>query len=374
MINFFKVLPLISLVFPSILLSCSSSNDFVLFLSEPVNQGKQIDFVNSIRNNLLELDVNKKYSNLNITYKTVNDDLAKKQSLENGSGSFAFLKVQTLMNNDFYKNTNPLLQTLTTPFVFDLDMTRMYINGLNNDPLRIIANEMQKISFGMNYEYPHTNWTDNEYQWNGIRYNKFYSQDNQLVDGYRGMIVLSGTEESIKKAKNYWEIKDWENFRNLGIIVGKEESLGNYKLEELLLKKHFNLGNNWTIASDRLKHSDKYNTDSYGTELIGKSDKVISFTDEGSFAWTHRNSNTTNYTPNNGFKIEILSVTNPCLYDIGTFSKYVDNNLANLLSQAILKTYKDKNNLYGEGLGYNGYKLISNFNKEVVEKYNDTFL
>lgn len=363
-----------SLASPIILTSCSTSNSFVFFLSEPVNKGDPNKFVNSVKSNLNELDINKKFSNLNITYKISSNDLAKKQSLENGSGSFSFLKVQTLMNNNFYNDSNPLIQTLTTPFVFDTDMNKRYFDGSLNDPLRIIAKDMQTVSFGTNYEHPHSTWTDLDYQWNGIRYDKFYSKNNELVNGYRGMILLSGKKEVIETAKDYWDKKDWNNFRNLGIIVGNKESIGNYKLQELLIKQHFSLENTWTLASDELKNPDKYNYDEYGTELIGKNEKfIISFTDEASFAWTHRNKNTTGYTPIENSVIEILTVTNPSIYDIGTFSKYIDNELMNLMSQAIIKTYENNDNLYGEGLGYNGYKLINDFNSEVLNHYKNTF-
>lgn len=376
MLKIFKVLS-IGTIFasPIILSACSNNNNnFVFFLSETVNKGNPSDFVNSVKKNLELLDVNKKFTNINFNYKIVGDDLAKKQSLQNGSGSFAFLKVQTLMSNNFYKESNPLIQTLTTPFTFDLDMNKRYVDGSESDPLRVIASDMQKESFGINYENPHSSWTDETYQWNGIRYDKFYSTKSNLVKGYRGMVLLSGPDEKIALAKQYWNDKKWNDFRNLGITVGKKESIGNYKLQELLFRKHFGMPKEWTLAVDETNNPNKYRVDEYGTELIGKnSDFLISFTDEGSFAWTHRDKNTTGYSPENNYKIEIFSVTDPSLYDVGTFSKYVDSELTKLISQSIVKTYEDSDNLYGEGLGYNGYEIINDFNLEVVEYYKNTF-
>lgn len=369
-ISKYLCLPLMAsaIILPIGLSSCGNNNKLVFYLSEPVNEGDANQFINNIKENMIQ--ISESYSNLNIDFQYVTDDIAKYQGLQNGSAAFAFLKVQSLMENNLYQSMNPTIQTLTTPFTFDTDETKVYKDGSETDPLRLIANDITNQAFTT---MP-INWTDKEYGWNGIRYNKFYNEDVDPTPHYRGMILLSGTNQQIQNAKKAWDDKDFDAFRNLGIIVGKESSVGNYKLEELLIRKHFNLGNDWTIASDWLQYENKYKKDPYGTTEIGKeSNFVISFTDEGSFAWTHQKDGQKDYRPNNGSKIEALTVTNPSLYDIGTFSEYLDKQLVTDLTQSIYQLYEQDKNLYGAGLGYNGYKIIEDFNKEVVDVYNNTF-
>lgn len=370
-ISKYLCLPLMAsaIILPIGLSSCSNNNKLVFYLSKSVNESRAKQFLTNIKENMIQ--INESYSNLNIDVEYVKNDIAKYQGLQNGSAAFAFLKVQSLMENNLYQSMNPTIQTLTTPFTFDANETKVYEDGSETDPLRIIANDITKQAFST---MP-INWTDDTYGWNGIRYNKFYNEGVDPTPHYRGMILLSGSDEQIKAAKDAWNKKDFNAFRDLGIIVGNENSVGNYKLEELLIRKHFNdLGNNWTIASDRQQYKTKYKTDSYGTTEIGKdSNFVISFTDEGSFAWTHQKDGQKDYRPNNGSKIEALTVTNPSLYDIGTFSEYLDKQLVTDLTQSIYQLYEQDKNLYGAGLGYNGYKIIEDFNKEVVDVYNNTF-
>lgn len=368
-----------SITTPVFLSSCSyvDKNTYTFVLSSTANKGSATKFVNDVQNtfnNLKEEDA--KYSNLEdikIELKQVNDNKSKKDLLENGTGSFAFMTSQSLREKNFYKKVSPSIQTLTTPFVFDLDMSKTYSDGLDNDPLRIIANDMQEKSFGKDYSHPLSSWKDDKgpppnFDWNGIRYNAFYDEQAELVNGYRGMIVLSGDDKQINDATNYWNKKDWNSFRNLGIIVGDETSSGNYKLQEKLIKTHFGFGNDWTIATDKKSNPEKYETDKYGTNKIGKSkDFVISFTDEGSFAWTHNTTTNVDYKPLEGSKIKILTVTNPGIYDVGTFSKAVNEDVKELMIKSIISLYQNNNNTYGEGLGYNGYSRIKDFEKEVLE-------
>lgn len=389
-LNFLKIM-MVNLfgIVPIFLSSCGyDENNYVFVLSGTSNNGDYNKFAKDIQSTFNKLkNENKKYknlSNITITIKgDIDDNQSKKDLIENGSADFAFISSKSLIANDFYKKVNPLIQTLTTSFVFDDDMNKVYENGQENDPLITIANNMQSLSFGQDYSYPFNSWNDDKkvdsnnevvqpfYDWNGIRYNAFYNEDNSsLVNGYRGMIVLSGTDNQINNAIEAWNNKNWEDFRNLGIIVGDSSSSGTYLLQEQLIKKHFNLSSsNWTIAEDKLKHPDKYETDSNGgTSKIGKySNFVISFTDEGSFAWTHNNKDSSDFSPREEAKIKILTVTNPAIYDVGIFNKYVNKEVAELITESIIYLYKNNDNLYGEGLGYNGYSQITDFDNQVLK-------
>ncbi|MDE5774898.1 MAG: hypothetical protein K2H51_01045, partial [Malacoplasma sp.] len=308
----------------------------------------------------------------------IDDNKAKRDLIENGVADFAFLTSKIITQDNFYQQVNSKIQTLTTAFTFDKNISDEYVNGkfddtnqTDNDPLRTIANEMQKASFGLNYEYSFSTWKDEgpaappQYGWNGIRYNAFYDV-NSLISGYRGMIFLSGTEDKINQAINAWNNQDWESFRNLGIVVGEETSAGTYLLQEQLIKKHFNKDNNWTLAQDRKDNQEKYDLDSYGSSKTANPNYTIYFADEGSFAWTHNDGKSTDFSTEENGKIKILTSTNPAIYDVGVFSKNVNQKVADLLSESIVYLYETNNNLYGEGWGYNGYQLIKDVEKEVI--------
>ena len=391
--NLLKLLPLF--VFgstPVLITSCSSNdNNYVFILENTANQGDYNQFAKNVQDTFNELKTKdekyKNLSNITITVKSgISDDQSKKDLLENGSADFAFLTSKSLVSSNFYNKVYPTIQTLTTSFTFDTDMSKVYLDGSDNDPLRVVANQMQKESFGTNYEYPFKNWQDDfqldasnniiqpHYGWNGIRYNAFYDTNQSLVNAYRGMIILCGTQDQIDKVKEAWNNKDWQTFRSYGLVVGDTSSAGTYLLQEQLLRTHFNLGSTWTIAKDRLENSKYYETDANGgTSKIGvDSSFLINFTDEGSFAWTHNTINNNDYSPTiQDAKIEIFTVTNPLLYDIGVFSNYINKDVADLLTQSIIYLYSSNNNLYGEGLGYNGYRQINDFTSEVLNPMKD---
>lgn len=372
----FKFLSIFLASIPLFLTSCGENNNVTFILSEPANKGDVYQFIYDVQNTAKKIkENNQKYNSIkdfNIDVKITNNDFIKKTYLENGTGDFAFLKSKTIMDNKLYKYTNPKIQTLAIPFVFDKDNNSRYINGLENDPLRIIASDMQNISFGKkNFK----DWTDNEFQWNGIRYDKFYDLNANLINTYRGMILISGDNNQLKGVKDAWNKKDWNTFRNYGIITGESNSIGNFILQEKLLLKHF--GNQFnTLIEDKSQNQNKYKVDSYGVEDVGKfSNFVISFSEEGSFSWTHNSQYSSSFRPINNNKIEILTVTNPGIYDIGVFNKSLNYKIVDLLTESIYQIYKQNvnNNEYPSSLGYNGFSKIIDFKKEVIEPYNLTF-
>lgn len=352
--------------------SCSlnrNKNEFIFLLTNSF-KNNELEYINLLQEEFDKNKKNTKYENIEIKLKLkiLNNNQAKIDSILNGIADFCYLPSSLIINNNLQKKISPYIQTYTTSFKFDSTFSE-YIHGMSDDPLREIANNMQNLSFGNNYSFPFKNWKDQKgeqpnYDWNGNRYNYFYNQE-KLVDFYRGMIVLSGPDEKINKAIEYWEKKDWNSFRNLGIILGDANSYGSFKLQENLISNHFNL-KNFSFQKDMMLNSNKYITDLVGGEKIGKNENfIISFLDEGSFAWTHNFSNINHFNPINNWKIKILTVTNPMKYDIGCFRLNIDKELLNLVSYSIINLHND---IYGPTVGYNGYKIIENFNKEVYDQ------
>lgn len=374
---YLKFFSICSISLPFLLNSCSYQDNNIIFaLSEPANKGDIYQFVDDVKNMSNKLkESNSKFSSIkdfNISVKITNNDFIKKTYLENGSADFTFLKSKTIMDNEFYRYVEPKIQTLAIPFTFDKNSDARYHDGLNNDPLINIANDMQSQSFDIK---PFKEWTDDEFNWNGIRYDKFYDLKGNLIKTYRGMILISGNKSQLTNVRKAWNEKDWNSFRNFGIITGESNSAGSFKLQEKLLLKHFN-GQFNTLIEDKSLHENKYKVDSYGVEEIGKnSNFAISFSDEGSFSWTHNTKNSSSFRPINDNKIEILTVTDPGIYDIGVFNKSLDKDIVDLLTESIYQIYVQNinKNEYPSSLGYNGFSKIIDFNKEVVEPYNLTF-
>ncbi|EGZ31256.1 High affinity transport system protein p37 precursor [Malacoplasma iowae] len=367
-----------TMLIPFVLSGCSNDNNtYTFYLSSSHDNGEGIDngkqFAKRIEQIVNQQNAKTNLPKIKINYHLVTDPQVKISKLKNGSADFAFIPMGKSIDNQLVNYSQPKIQTLTDAFVFDKEDDKFYSDGGTNDPLRIIAEEMQKVSFDKNPIFE--NW-GLSFGWNNIRHDDFYAKDSKtsnyiLTDHYRGMIVLNGTDEDIKKAENAWDTRDWESFRNLGIIYGDQSSDGNYKLQELLLKKHFKKDKNWTLNSDIEKYPDKYLKDDFGNTKMGISSNVISFTDEASFAWTP--SNKTSYKTPNGKKIKILTVTDPLYYDIGFFSKRITGALLDNFIYAF--KYLEINNLntYGASIGYNGYREIKNYQTEVLDKYNKTF-
>ena len=53
------------------------------------------------------------------------------------------------------------------------------------------------------------------------------------------MIWIKGNDEILVKIKKVWNDKDWNIFRNFGILYGKDNFFFKFKLEEIILKNYF---------------------------------------------------------------------------------------------------------------------------------------
>ncbi|AWX69330.1 ABC transporter thiamine pyrophosphate-binding lipoprotein p37/Cypl [[Mycoplasma] anseris] len=286
-------------------------------------------------------------------------------SLKKGSSDVAILTSALYENSSVSDKSKykPFIQTTTTSFVFDQEYST-YVNGSNEDPLIKIAKEAEK-TFNLK---PFLEWNDEEYQWNGSLYKKFYNESN-LVSYYRGAIWIWGTKSELIAIKNAWDNKDWNAFRNFGILLSDETSGSKYQIQEKLFQKHFNKPDQLfqSFAFDKLKHNDKYKIGK--AKDMGKGANVhfhIVFDELGSFAYTHNYKLKNNqkemrdyYRPSaeNTF-VEMLTVTDPIEYNKFVASNKLSTKEIEFLQKAILKVWKDGKDSYGPTVGFNGYKII----------------
>lgn len=359
---------------PSFLSIACTKNVFTFSINKPWSTNelnfKFFDKIIKEYNNLLKnnnLNSVKKY---NISYKNNNNDLA--QELIKGSATLA-----SITSSLFYRNKehlSPLLQTQTYAFKFDLDGNKYYSSNNNGDDLVKIAKEAQKMFERKKFN----DWGHSEYGWDGSKFNYFYSKD--LIDFYRGNIMMWGNKSTIERIKKAWVEKDWNTFRNFGIMTGKENSASKYLLQEQLFKKHFNLPNNefTSFALDRQKNPNKYKIDKAKNLSKGENKNYhIVFDELGSFAYTNnkKNNKQLNYysCENPEDRIEFLTVTDPIKYNVLATSNSLSEKKRELLAKAIYNIWKNGYDDYGKTVGFNGYKIIKNYYKEVIEPYKRVF-
>ncbi|AXE60497.1 alkylphosphonate ABC transporter substrate-binidng protein [[Mycoplasma] phocae] len=303
------------------------------------------------------------------------------ENIKKGSQNIGIV-TSTLFNDD-KSNKNfmtPIVQTLTRAQIFDLNkFNAKYSNGSKDDSLVKIAEEAYQLFA----EKPYNEWEDDKYQWNGNIYEKFYADKDQLSEYYRGLVMIQGTSEEIKEIRSAWEQKDWNKFRNFGIGHGKRNSGSKWFLQEALFKKHFNLENNKfsSFAEDLLNHQDKYIEMKARDIARGSNVKYhIVFDELGSFAYTYNSNTKTNkvydyYLPENkNVKIEFLTTTEALKYNVVVAdSKVFSPEQQKILANAFLKIWQQDQDDYGPTVGFNGYKIITDPEKEVILPFENLF-
>ncbi|CAT04721.1 High affinity transport system protein p37 precursor [Mesomycoplasma conjunctivae] len=257
-----------------------------------------------------------------------------------------------------------LLQTTTNAFKDDSELTFFQDN---NNLLAEATNNLNK-SF---LQTPFNNWSNDEnglQKWNGIVYKFLYDLNDKQVNFYRGMIMIAGDDAKRSKIKKAWDDKDFITFRNFGIIHGNESSAGRWKLQENILKQHF--GDKFTtLKEDKINNPDKYILKE-GRDIGQDPNFAIAFDDEASFAWNQNKGDGKRYTsiePNG--KVEVFALTNPLLYDIGSFRSDFNKKQAELIVQTFINLAENKTDTYGPNVGYNGYRKIHSKN-EILKIYN----
>ncbi|WP_027122133.1 ABC transporter thiamine pyrophosphate-binding lipoprotein p37/Cypl [[Mycoplasma] imitans] len=339
----------------SILSSCGYANNPDKSKTLQLKVDLKIDHdSNSVMNDYLQklskLVSEKLSMPVNITSSLTADGNTSIDRVKANLTDLAFVSSSSIKSND--KDYIPKLQTLTRAFKFD-NAPDFYESGKLDE-------KAAKTSELFN-EIPYRNWTDQNRMWDGNKYEYFYGPADDLISFYRGMILIGGDQETLTKIKEAWTTKNWAMFSSYGIGGGRMSSNGRYIYPLNLLKKHFG-NSNLTIN----------NYQSIRGRDIGVNANIhIVFDDMNSFAWTqNKNTNRPNYTfdPNNAnSKVEILSFSDPALYDIGVFNKRLDNNVINALSNSIVELAKNNEDPYGPTVGYNGYRVIDNVDTEVYQ-------
>lgn len=309
-----------------------------------------------------------------VKYISENNDLVS--LIKKGTSNIAVLTTPLfVLQSKNIKNNNmvPIIQTMTRAFKFEKNYDDRYSDGSENDKLRKIAKKLQDLFDAK----PYAEWTNEEYQWDGNIYKYFYGAEDELVEHYRGLVMIQGTKEEREAIKNAWNSKDWNAFRNFGIITGKQTSGSKYILQEALFKKHFNLEDNKFIsfAEDKLHNSDKYTEDKAKNIAKGALKKYhIVFDELASFAYTN-NKKGAYYTPEDAnVKIEFLTATDPLKYNVIVVDKNAFSRIEiNTLKNIIINIWRDRKDDYGPTVGFNGYKIIEDPEAEVISSYNSIF-
>ncbi|WP_330463443.1 ABC transporter thiamine pyrophosphate-binding lipoprotein p37/Cypl [Metamycoplasma gateae] len=360
----------VALATPLLAISCKQENKLLFSVNEPWFGNKEHKFFNKILEKYQEARKNK--VEMDIKYIAENNDLVS--VLKKGTSNIGVITTPLyVLQENQNSNILPIIQTLTRAFKFDKNFNDKYSNGMEDDKLRQIAKNAQELFEAK----PYTQWTNDEYKWNGNIYEHFYANENELVEHYRGLIMIHGTENERNAIKKAWDEKDWNSFRNFGLITGKQTSGSKYILQEQLFRKHFNLeGNKFTsFAEDKLQNADKYTIDKARNIGKGSLKKFhIVFDELASFAYTN-NKKGNLYTPeDNDSKIEFLTATEPLKYNIIAVDKRAFNDQEiNDLKNIIINVWREKQDDYGPTVGFNGYKTINDHVEEVINPYNEIF-
>lgn len=352
------------------LLSCNNSatETWDTNLSVNINtswwgdQTLQQDFINEFTKNFSEEFENIKQNNeqtknlpkVNIQFKPFADLTQSLQSLQSQSDDFSFVShgiYSALYKKNAIDLPIPILQTQTRAFKNDTNINYDF------NQLKLIAKNFNDVF----NDIPYNQWSnklEDKQKWNGSIYQFLYEDINQKVDFYRGMIMIEGTEQEKEKIKQAWNNKDWNAFKNFGIIHGKTSEFGSFKMQEFLLKKHFNLSENTftTLSEEIQKYPNKF-SNKQGYTLGQDSQYKIAFDDAVSYAWTKNDNDKTKYTSkNNEGSIEIFIVTEPLLYDLGIVRSKLPKIQQDMIQKTFINLSEKNKDLYGPLIGYNGYK------------------
>ncbi|TPR54687.1 ABC transporter thiamine pyrophosphate-binding lipoprotein p37/Cypl [Metamycoplasma neophronis] len=355
---------------PVVVASCSKEEKTIkLIVNKPWYGTEKHEFFNKIAEIYNSKDENKQKIKIEVNYSNDNNNLAN--NVIKGTSDIAVITTSLFNAGDNPNLLLPLIQTTTRAFNFDKHIS-YYENGTENGPLRTIANKAYRLFS----EKPYAEWTNSEYQWNGSIYQKFYAELNDRVSYYRGLVMLQGNEEEINQITEAWNNKDWNTFRNFGIVTGDNTSGSKYLLQEALFKKHFNKPNNLFIsfANDKINHSEKYMTGKPRDIGQGALQNFhIVFDELGSFGYTNNTKGgklLNYYKPSKpDAKISFLTTTGPLNYSIFAASKLLPKDIAEAFSKALIEAWEQGEDDYGPTVGFNGYKLITNAKNQVIDPF-----
>ncbi|QJG66847.1 ABC transporter thiamine pyrophosphate-binding lipoprotein p37/Cypl [Mycoplasma phocoenae] len=206
-------------------------------------------------------------------------------------------------------------------------------------------------------ELPYKDWTDSNRLYDKKVYQYFY-EPNQHVKFQRGAVYITGDESTLKAIKQAWKNKDWNAFRNFGIVKYKDKnSSSKFLYPEFLFKHHFNQENNKFIGfnEDQSSHNNKYlnypDKESARNMYQPNYEKFHIFLgEENEFAY-HHNSKNKQYFSKVNERVEILTLTDPYLFNVVVVDKNMNAEQMKLLKQSIKEAQDD----YGKLIGITGY-------------------
>ncbi|SMC18591.1 ABC transporter thiamine pyrophosphate-binding lipoprotein p37/Cypl [Mycoplasmopsis agassizii] len=380
----FTSLGIVSLIGVSTAIACSNAEDPNIkkvnltlgteWFTQKTGSTAVADFTKTLNSKIKELkekDTDNKYKDAKIVEVKIASNEEKKASLNDlkaGKSAMTIINVRHAVEEPDIKNVEYLARTETRSFKDDTKQM-FYKDEGGPEYLKNTAkwvNDYLKL-------HPYQTWDDTREKWDGVKWEFLYG-DLTTKDGnknttpyYRGMVAIVGNDETIEKIKKAWNDKNWQDFYNFGIVHGKTEKQGKYIIQEKLFKDHF--GDHATIASIP---SGKHKIDD-GNTIGTLSGYRIFLDDMYSFAWQHNKDGGTKkniFNPPQGERIEILTLTNSLFYDIVAFNKDLLNEQERklLLDAFIALSLEDKDS-FGKGSGYNFYRYINDFNKEIKEPY-----
>lgn len=324
---------------------------------------------NETAKKLYDADPNKykgaKLPNLKITDNDNNE--AKLTSLKSGKIAFTILNVQHAVTEAANKDIVSGLQTLTTSFKNDDQL----LSYKNDNGANYLQNTAPKWVNDYLLTKPFQTWGEAE-KWNGTRWDFLYDT-TKTVPFYRGMIMYVGDDATRAEIKRAWDNQDWEKFYKFGIVHGKSTSQGKYIIINKLFKDHFPSLSN--VSDPIASIPAEYREQKDGNQIGVLTGKRIFIDDMYSFAWQNnkdQNVKANIFNPPAGEKIQILSLTNPLFYDIMMFnSKVINDATRQLIEDTFIELSKTGKDSYGVNSGYNSYRKIGDFQKEVEQPYKD---
>ncbi|MBN4083423.1 hypothetical protein JXZ92_01120 [Mycoplasma sp. CSL10137] len=372
---------------PLIALSCSnnkseSSKEIKLSIYSGIEKGN----LNEKEYNDLLLDYKKQYNqfilDLNNELKLINPELKldinikgeetyenQIQSIQKGETDIVFLNSASIYEkkDDLLKRSGGklFLQTYTRKFEGQNSNEQIYVDGSNDDPLRIIANNEYEV---------YKNKDNFINSWNGAIYENLYQSKDSLTPFQRGVIILVADEKTKEEIIKAWNEKDYEKFISYGIGVGDQSSGSKYILPQALFKKHF--GNNYRSF---LNLKQDPNTQSFIKTAKFKDKDVeknlhIFLDNEGKYAYTSKSKLNdyyqSNIRPNEN--VYFLTVTDVFPYNVGLKSKRISDEYAFDIGTALINLSKKGKDIFGTSNGFNGYKLIEDADREFWDVINNT--
>ncbi|UUD37144.1 High affinity transport system protein p37 precursor [Mycoplasmopsis californica] len=292
-------------------------------------------------------------------------------------GNFAtdFQDINT--NSMWQKNLKFKLvaQTSTLKFSWNGTDNVYYESGLDNDPLRKLAEDNNIKWFKeTGLEYPEWQEHSNIVPFDGSKYTSFYSNDKELTYVYSGAIYIAGNKKQRDEIITDWNNKDFDRFISHNLVFENNHQAGTYKYQAAILARHF--GKSIKEINEILNNPDKNNNYVIrglpASKTLGKTANGqiarIGFAHEGELNWTRDEGDQKLFCPDGFLRnkdyddpsnavIRVLCMTNPAPYDVVLARKNFNDEQLKILTQTLTSLSLEEN-IYGIYTGYNKFQKI----------------